>query len=129
MTILLRGVIGLWGLLFAALAVVGIFDPGAWTKGFGVVAEGAAVNNLRADYGAFFLVAALGALWGAIQPKNAKALWVPAALFGAALVIRIIGLVMGDPLTSAIQQSMATELVSVVLMLFAARHFGKAVHR
>lgn len=129
MTILLRGVIGLWGLLFAALAVVGIFVPETWTSEFGVVAEGDAVNNLRADYGAFFLVAALGALWGAIQPKNAKVLWVPAALFGTALVIRVIGLAMGDPLTASIKVSMATELVSVALMLFAARHFTTGLRR
>ena len=126
MTILLRVIVGLWGIAFSLLALRGIFDPEGWTEAFGVVAEGAAVNNLRADYGAFFLVAALGALWGALQPKNARALLVPAALFGAALVIRLIGIAMGDPMTDPIKQSMATELVSVILMLFATRHFAKA---
>lgn len=126
MTIALRAIVALWGLGFGFMALRGIINPAAWTEGFGVVAQEGAINNLRADYGAFFLVAALGALWGAIQPRNAKALWVPAALFGAALVIRLLGLTMGDPLTDVIKQAMAIELISVLLMMFAARHFGKA---
>ena len=122
MTILIRALAGLWGLAFTALAAQGVLDPATFTEGFGVSAEGHSVNSLRADFGAFFLVAGLGAIWGAARPADAKALWVPAALFGAALLIRTLGLALGDPSHPQITQAMVIEAVSVLFLLFAARH-------
>jgi Domain of unknown function (DUF4345) len=120
MTLILRIIVGLWGLGFGLLAVRGILDPNVFLAQFGFQAPGASINSIRSDFGAFFLVSAVGALWGAWKPEKATLLYVPAALFGTALVGRLIGLIMGDPASDANNQAMLIEGISVALMLFAA---------
>ncbi|MEQ1538916.1 MAG: DUF4345 family protein [Sphingorhabdus sp.] len=128
MNMILRIIVGLWGVGFGLLAVRGILDPNVFLTQFGFQAPGASINSIRADFGAFFLVSAVGALWGAWQPSKAKLLYVPAALFGTALVGRVIGLAMGDPASDANDQAMIVEAISLALMLFAANRLGaKAV--
>jgi hypothetical protein len=128
MNMILRVIVGLWGLGFGVLAVRGILDPSVFLAQFGFQAPGASINTIRADFGAFFLVSAVGALWGAWQPSKAKLLYLPAALFGTALAGRLIGLAMGDPASDANNQAMIIEGISVALMLFAANRLGaKAV--
>lgn len=128
MNMILRIIVGLWGVGFGLLAVRGILDPNVFLTQFGFQAPGASINSIRSDFGAFFLVSAVGALWGAWQPSKAKLLYVPAALFGTALVGRVIGLAMGDPASDANNQAMIVEAISVALMLFAANRLGaKAV--
>ena len=128
MTLILRIIVGLWGLGFGLLAVRGILDPNVFLAQFGFQGPGASINSIRSDFGAFFLVSAVGALWGAWQPTKAKLLYVPSALFGTALVGRFIGLIMGDPASDANNQAMLIEGISVALMLFAANRLGaKAV--
>jgi hypothetical protein len=124
MNLALRILVGLWGLGFGLLAVQGILDPKVFTTQFGIDAPGASINSVRGDFGAFFLVAAVGALWGAAKPDKAKLLYVPAALFGVALAGRLIGLGLGDPPSAANNQAMIVEGISVLLMLFAARRLG-----
>ena len=126
MNLVLRILVGLWGLGFGLLAVRGIIDPKVFTSQFGIEAPGASINSVRSDFGAFFLVSAVGALWGAARPDKAKLLHVPAALFGTALVGRLIGLGLGDPPSAANNQAMIIEGVSMLLMLFAARKLGSA---
>jgi hypothetical protein len=128
MNMILRIMVGLWGVGFGLLAVRGILDPNVFLTQFGFQAPGASINSIRADFGAFFLVSAVGALWGAWQPSKAKLFYVPAALFGTALAVRLIGLAMGDPASDANNQAMIVEAISVALMLFAANRLGaKAV--
>ena len=128
MTLILRIIVGLWGVGFGLLAVRGILDPNVFLAQFGFQGPGASINSIRSDFGAFFLVSAVGALWGAWQPTKAKLLYVPSALFGTALVGRFIGLIMGDPASDANNQAMLIEGISVALMLFAANRLGaKAV--
>ena len=128
MTLILRIIVGLWGFGFGLLAVRGILDPNVFIAQFGFQGPGASINTIRADFGAFFLVSAVGALWSAWQPAKAKLLYVPAALFGTALLGRLIGLMMGDPVSDANNQAMLIEGISVALMLFAANRLGtKAV--
>ena len=128
MNVILRILVGVWGLGFGLLAVRGILDPNVFLAQFGFQAPGASINTIRADFGAFFLVSAVGALWGAWQPAKAKLLYVPAALFGTALLGRLFGLAMGDPASDANNQAMIVEGISVALMLFAASRLGaKAV--
>lgn len=128
MNIILRIIVGLWGLGFGMLAVRGMLDPNVFLAQFGFQAPGASINTIRADFGAFFLVSAIGALWGAWQPTKANPLYVPAALFGTALLGRLLGLVMGDPSSDTNNQAMIIEGISVDLMLFAANRLGaKAV--
>ena len=124
MNMMLRIIVGLWGLGFGLLAVRGILDPNVFLAQFGLQAPGASINTIRADFGAFFLVSAVGALWGALQPAKTKLLYAPAALFGAALLGRLLGLAMGDPASDANNQAMIIEGISVALMLFAANRLG-----
>lgn len=124
MNLVLRILVGLWGLAFGLLAIRGIIDPTVFTTQFGIEAPGASINSVRSDFGAFFLVSAVGALWGAWKPEKAHLLYVPAALFGTALIGRLIGLGLGDPASAANNQAMIIEGVSTLLMLFAARRLG-----
>lgn len=124
MTLILRMLVGLWGLGFGLLAVRGILDPVVFVAQFGIQGPGASINTIRSDFGAFFLVSAAAALWGAWKPAQAKLLYVPAALFGTALIGRALGLMMGDPASDANNQAMMIEGISVALMLFAASRFG-----
>lgn len=124
MTLILRILVGLWGLGFGLLAVRGILDPAVFVAQFGIQGPGASINTIRSDFGAFFLVSAVAALWGAWKPAQAKLLYVPAALFGTALIGRVLGLMMGDPASDANNQAMIIEGVSAALMLFAANRLG-----
>jgi Domain of unknown function (DUF4345) len=124
MTLLLRILVGLWGLGFGLLAVRGILDPNVFLTQFGFQAPGASINSIRSDFGAFFLVSAVAALWAAWKPEKAKLLYVPAALFGTALAGRALGLMLGDPASDANNQAMLVEGISAALMLFAANRLG-----
>lgn len=114
--LVLRGAISLWAALFLFIGARGILDPGVYAESFSIRIDAAAANTLRADFSAFFLVAAGGALLGALVPKWNRALLVPAALFGTALVGRIMGAAMGDFVNEAIVQAMIIEALSVVLL-------------
>lgn len=113
----LRGVIILWAAFFALLALRGIIDPMVFQNTFGIPIDGVAANTVRADLGSFFLVAAGGAALGALIPGWTRALLVPAALYGVAVVARVIGLASGDPLSGGISQAMIIEVLTVALMV------------
>ena len=113
----LRGAVLLWALFFAIVGLRGIFDPASFTELFGIVVEGAAANTVRADLSAFFLVAAGGAAVGALVPGWARALLVPAALYGTALAGRLIGAGSGDLVNAGIVQAMIIEALSTGLMV------------
>ncbi len=110
----------LWAGFFGMTGVQGLIDPGHYQQLFTLAGDTpTGINTLRADLSAFFLVSAGGALWGALRPGHAAALFVPAALFGTALAGRALGLALGDGTSAAITQAMLAEGVSVVLMLGA----------
>lgn len=112
-----RGAVLLWAAFFTILGVQGLLDPATFTETFGISVEGAAANTVRADLSAFFLVAAGGAAVGALVPGWTRALLVPAALYGTALVGRLIGAAMGDLINGAIVQAMIIEALTVALMV------------
>lgn len=122
---ILRILVLLWAVFFAVLAVRGLIDPSAWTAQFGVAAsptgDPGAMNTVRADFAAFFLVASGAAAWGAVRPQAARMLFIPAALFGIALIGRAIGVAAGDVFSPSVRLSMIAEAVSVLLMINAAR--------
>lgn len=112
----LRGAVLLWAVFFSILGVQGVLDPHVFTDTFGIVVDGGAANTVRADLSSFFLVAAGGAAVGALVPGWTRALLVPAALYGTALVGRLIGAAMGDFVNPGIVQAMIIEALSVALM-------------
>ena len=113
----LRGAVLLWALFFAIVGLRGMFDPASYTATFGILIDGAAANTVRADLSAFFLVAAGSAAVGALLPGWSRALLVPAALYGTALVGRSVGVGSGDLVNAGIVQAMIIEALSTGLMV------------
>lgn len=114
--LVLRGAIILWATLFLFIGLRGLMDPGVYADSFGFRIDAAAANTMRADFSAFFVVAAGSGILGALIPSWNKALLVPAALFGTALVGRLIGAAMGDFVNNGIIQAMMIEALSVMLL-------------
>ncbi|MBW8294239.1 hypothetical protein [Sphingopyxis sp.] len=112
-----RGAVLLWAAFFAIVGLRGLIDPTSYSETFNFSITGVAINTLRADLSAFFLVASGAAVIGALVPSWVRALLVPAALFGSAFVGRLIGAAMGDPTNWGIIQAMIVEALTVVLML------------
>lgn len=112
-----RGAVLLWAAFFAIVGLRGVIDPASYSETFNFSITGVAINTLRADLSAFFIVASGAAVLGALLPGWVRALLVPAALFGTALVGRLIGAAMGDPTNWGIIQGMIVEALTVVLML------------
>lgn len=113
----LRGAVLLWALFFAIVGVRGLFDPASYGETFGILVEGVATNTIRADLSAFFLVASGSAAIGVLMPGWARALLVPAALYGTALAGRLFGVASGDVINSGIVQAMIIETLTVLLMV------------
>lgn len=113
----MRGAVLLWAAFFAILGVQGVLDPATFTETFGIAIDGAAANTVRADMSAFFLVAAGAAAVGALASGWTRALLVPAALYGTALLGRLIGAASGDLVNAAIVQAMIIEALTVLLMV------------
>lgn len=113
----LRGAVILWAAFFAIVGVRGLLDPASFTDMFGIGIEGVAANTVRADLPAFFLVAAGGAALGALLPGWTRALLVPAALYGTALIGRLFGVASGDAINDGIVQAMIIEALTVMLMV------------
>lgn len=116
---LLRGVLLLWAAFFGLVGAGELISPTPYFDMFGVTGSATAINAVRADLSAFFLVAAGGAIIGALRPGASRALLVPAALFGTAFLGRAVGLAVGDTINTAITQAMIAEALSVALMLGA----------
>ena len=113
----MRGAVLLWAALFAIIGLRGVFDPASYTESFSILVEGVATNTIRADLSAFFLVSAGAAAIGALLPGWSRALLVPAALYGTALLGRLLGAMMGDAVNFSIIQAMIVEALSVGLMI------------
>ena len=121
-----RGVVLLWAALFLLTGVQGLSAAAPYFDLAGPIFDPTGKNSIRADLSSFFLVAAAFAVIGAVRPGASRALLVPAALFGTALVGRLLGLtVFGDTITAAITQAMIAEAISVVLMLGAYWHLSR----
>ena len=55
-----RGVVLLWAAFFAIVGLRGLFDPASYSETFSFSITGVAINTLRADLSAFFIVASGG---------------------------------------------------------------------
>jgi energy-converting hydrogenase Eha subunit H len=123
-----RGVVLLWAALFLLTGVQGLTAAAPYFDLAGPALDPTGRNTIRADLSSFFLVAAAFAVIGAIRPGASRALFVPAALFGTALVGRLLGvIVFGDTITAAITQAMIVEAISVALMLGAMWQLSRTI--
>ncbi len=120
MRLILTGLIFAGGLLFLLQGVGFLLDPASAGAEFGVTANGEqGLSSLRADFTAFFIVAAGSMMIGAWR-KNADLLLVAAALFGIALIGRAISLVQ-DGMYEGALVPMTVEAVSVIVLVAASR--------
>ena len=121
----LRGLIGIWALVFGAIGVRGFFDPSSYHAAIGITGDATALNTIRGDVSAFFIVAAVAALIVASAPARSRLLWVPIGLFGVAMSGRLLGVITGDPLTPIIQSSIIVEALSVTLLGLGHFYFSR----
>ena len=120
MRLVLTGLIFLAGLLDLFLAIGFLIDPATNGTTLGVTPEGVAgLSTMRADFTAFFLVAAGCMMWGAWR-RNGDLLLVPAALFGVALIGRTINLAIHGSYPGFVLP-MAVEAFHVALLVVAWR--------
>ncbi|MEQ1509476.1 MAG: hypothetical protein ABL909_03630 [Sphingopyxis sp.] len=122
---IIRGAVALWAIYFGWTGLTGLSDPSSYSDFFGITGNAVAMNTIRADLSAFFIVSAIAAGWAALRPELHHWLFVPAGLFGMALLGRAIGVMMGDPCEGVIRTSMIAEAVSVLLLIGAQRWFAR----
>ncbi len=92
MTMALRILNGLGGLLLLYLAFGFLTDPATAGAGFGLSADGAhGLTSMRADFTAFFGVGGACFIWGAIQ-RRADPLIIGALLMLVTLLTRLVAL-------------------------------------
>lgn len=90
MRLILTALVFLAGLFDLFLAIGFLTGPVQAATGFGIAPTGpGGVSTIRADFTAFFGVAAFCMMWGAWR-RNADLLLVPALLFGTAFIGRAI---------------------------------------
>ena len=98
----------------------------------GIGLDGAfGASTIRGDLSAFFIVAGVFALLGALPFRDGRRrrhdwLLVPASLFAVALAGRGIGLLGGGASDPGITGAMVAEAVSVVLLLATWRVLGRS---
>ena len=121
MRLILTALIFLAGLLDLFLAIGFLTDPATNGASRGVLPEGVAgLSTMRADFTAFFLVAAGCMMWGAWR-RNGDLLLPPAALFGVALIGRTINLAIHGPYPG-FAVPMGVEAFHTVLLVVAWRY-------
>jgi hypothetical protein len=124
MILLLRAALGVLGLLYLAIGTGFLFAPVQLGETFGVAAAGAqGLASMRADFTGFFWVLGGSMAWSAWR-THGGALWAAAALIGIALAGRALSLLIDGSYPTALQP-MAVEALSLVIVIVAARRFGK----
>lgn len=92
MTIALRVLLALGGLVLALMGFGFLTDPVASGADFGITVEGThAITSIRADMTAFFLVSAACFIWGAWKQRS-DPLVIGSALMLVALAARFVSL-------------------------------------
>ena len=120
MRLILTALIFLAGMFDLFLGVGFLLSPASSAATFNLSPLGnGGLAVLRADFTAFFCVAALCMMWGAWR-RNGDLLLVPAALFGTALLGRALSLVL-DGSYPGFALPMAVEAFHVVLLIPAWR--------
>ena len=121
---ILRVIIGLFSILFIALAASFLFDPARAAAGLGVgPLAPLGLATLRGDFFAFFAAGGVLSLEGAIR-NDARFLTAPLLMIALTLAGRLITVAVGgfDP---AMAPPMVVEAVIVLLLAFGRRHLAR----
>jgi hypothetical protein len=125
MTTLLKGIVGLIGLLLGALGLRWVFAPEGAAAELGMTLGSAvALNNARGDIGGLFIAGALLCLLG-LARGDGRWLQAAALLLGCVASGRVIGVVV-DGFTPQSGLAIAVELVWLGLLLFTASRMAPA---
>ncbi|MEL7688455.1 hypothetical protein AAG596_14915 [Citromicrobium bathyomarinum] len=119
MTTILRIVLLLGGIFYGVMGARFLFDPAGAAEGFALSATGPhGWATIRGDMAAFFLVGALGLIWGAARRASTPLVFT-AALFGIALTGRAINLAQAGSYEGW-WTPMVVETATMVIALIAA---------
>lgn len=120
MTIALRAILVLGGLLLCFLGFGFLTDPAASGADFGISAAGAhGLTSIRSDFTAFFMVGGACLIWGAIARRR-DPLIIGGALMLVTLAARLVSLSINGSFDGYIPP-MVVELVLGVAALIGAR--------
>ncbi len=120
MRLILTALLFVGGLFFAITGVGFLLTPQSTGASLGLAASGAqGWSTIRADMTAFFIVGGLCMVWGAWR-RAGDVLLVPAALFGIALLGRLVSLFADGTYDGALVP-MATEALVVVVSIMGNR--------
>jgi hypothetical protein len=124
MTIAIRILAGLPGLIFIAQGIQWLIDPGAVAEGLGMeLLTGSGASTQIGDLGSFFFFS--GALILAAQlPGKSYLLYPPACYIGGAAIFRTLAHLLGH--ADFAGQLIASEIVITVILLGAAKFLGNA---
>ncbi|MXO91750.1 DUF4345 family protein [Pontixanthobacter aquaemixtae] len=123
----LTALIFVGGLFFFITGMNFLFNPAEAGAGFGLNAtDSSGLAAMRADFTAFFVIAAICMLIGAWK-RNGDLLLVPAGLFGIALLGRIISM-LSDGTVEGFWLPMTIEAVTVIVLLIASRVLPHSKH-
>lgn len=120
MRLILTALLFVCGLFFVAMGVSFLLNPATAGADFGIIPQGIMGHaSLRADFTAFFVVGGGCLIWGGWKRKG-DPLLVSAALFGTALIGRIVNLAaLGS--YQHFWLPMLVEAVAVILCLIGSR--------
>lgn len=113
--------VGLVGLFSSLMAVMAISSPTRVATALGIVTDAPlGLNTIRADVGAFFLVAAIACIAALFRGKR-EWLLAPLALYGIAVLGRFLDVALvGAP--AGVAQPIVIELVCVTLVSLGLRY-------
>ncbi|MBO6633489.1 DUF4345 family protein [Parvibaculum sp.] len=119
-----RIAVALVGLFSLAMGLMAFAQPAQLGEMLGLGAlSPLGANSLRADLGAFFLASGLAALLALFAGK-AQWMWGAAALYGLAVIGRLLGVIVeGAP--EGVVQPIVIELVLVAFSVFGAKTLSR----
>ncbi|MEW4449160.1 hypothetical protein [Qipengyuania sp. JC766] len=120
MRLILTALIFVGGLFFLVTGLWFLVEPVSAGSNFGLIArDSSGLAAMRADFTAFFVMAAICMLAGAWL-RRGSLLLIPAALFGIALAGRIVSALV-DGTQDGFWQPMLVEAGTVIVLLIASR--------
>jgi hypothetical protein len=119
-----RIAVALVGLFSLAMGLMAFASPAQLGEALGLGALSPfGANSLRADLGAFFLASGLASLL-ALFAGRAQWMWGVAALYGLAVIGRVLGVVL-EGVPEGVAQAIVVELVLVALSVIGAKTLAR----
>lgn len=113
--------VGLVGLFSTLMALLAISSPPKVAEALGIITDAPlGLNTIRADVGAFFLVAGIACLAALFRGKRGWLL-APIALYGFAACGRLLGVALEGP-PEGVAQAIGIEVICVALASLGLRY-------